>query len=506
MRNFKEILILLNQGFSFRFISANKHISRDSIRKIVEFIQSNNLEYSELIKLSNEEINSILFPKKVVESIYDEPDFEKLSAELGKKGVTIKLLWEEYRNRCIENDKIFYQYSTFRKKMSEYTMVNQATMHFNHEPGKKIEVDWAGQTINIFNPIDGTISKAYLFIGVLPFSQYTYAEFTTDMTQESWINVHVNMFNYFGGSTPIIVCDNLKTGVVKNDRSEIILNKYYDELANYYSAAVVPSNPRKPKGKATVEGMVGKLTTQIVGRLRNEIYNSVYEANLECMQILSSFNKKPFQKLDGSRYEIFINEEKKHLQPLPKIPFEYGEWKMAKVQKNYHITILKQNYSVPFKYIGQTLKVKITSKMVYIYDNLELVATHIKLRGKNYQYSTKESHLPETHIKANNWNGEYFRKWAKIIGPNTFIVVDNLLKNYHHEEQGYKGVNALLCLANTYNKQSLESACTKALTLVSIPRYNNIKKLIEYSQVNDDKKSVNNEDSYIRGEKYFGDR
>ena len=225
--------------------------------------------------------------------------------------------------------------------MSEYTMVNQATMHFNHEPGKKIEVDWAEQTINIFNPVDGTISKAYLFVGVLPFSQYTYAEFTMDMTQESWINVHVNMFNYFGGSTPIIVCDNLKTGVVKNDRIEIILNKYYDELANYYSAAVVPSNPRKPKGKATVEGMVGKLTTQIVRRLRNEIYNSVYEANLECMQILSSFNKKPFQKLDGSRYEIFINEEKKHLQPLPKIPFEYGEWKMANVQKNYHITILK---------------------------------------------------------------------------------------------------------------------------------------------------------------------
>lgn len=497
---------MLSQGFSFRFISANKHISRDSIKKMVEFVQDNNLEYHKLIELSNEEINSIIFPKKTIESIYVEPDFEKISAELGKKGVTIKLLWEEYRDRCINDNKIFYQYSTFRKKMSEYTTANQATMHFNHEPGKKIEVDWAGQTINIFNPIDGTISKAYLFVGVLPFSQYTYAEFTTDMTQESWINVHVNMFNYFGGSTPIIVCDNLKTGVIKNDKLDIILNKYYDELANYYNSAVIPADPRKPKGKATAEGMVGKLTTQIIGRLRNEIYNSVYEANLECMQILSAFNQKPFQKLAGSRYGLFINEEKKHLQPLPKIPFEYGEWKMAKVQKNYHITVLKQNYSVPYKYIGQTLKIKITSKMVYIYDNLELVTTHIRLRGRNYQYSTVESHLPETHIKANNWNGEYFRSWAKIIGPSTFIVVDNLLKNYHREEQGYKGVNALLCLANKYDKYSLECACTRALTLVSIPRYTNIKKLIEVSQDSHSKKLASNEDSYIRGEKYFGER
>ena len=295
-------------------------------------------------------------------------------------------------------------------------------------------------------------------------------------------------------------------GVISNKKDEDpVLNVHYNEAMSYYNATIVPAEPLTPKGKPSAEGNVGKLTTQILARLRNTIFNSIYEANLECKRLLEEFNNKPFQKLEGSRYEVYKNEEKDLLQPLPKVPFEYGEWKMCKVQKNYHISVLKQNYSVPFKYIGTEVKVKVTTKMIYVYANNDIVTSHMRLYGRNYQYSTKEEHLPKTHIQANNWNGDYFRRWASVVGPNTYTVVDRLLKSYSHEQQGYKGVNSLLCLANNYSKLKLEFACERALSLVNIPRYNNIKKIIEVSQdIEDEKKDLLNENSYMRGNAYFG--
>ncbi len=506
MYNFKDVLILLNQGYSHRYISSIQHISRDRLRQISSFIKEHNLDYQELIKKSNAELEDILFPKKERESIYEEPNIEEMVLELKRKGVTIKLLWEEYRRDCINRNRIYYQYSSFTRKFTNFTRVKQATAHFDHNPAEEIEVDYAGGTINIVNPTTGQISKAYLFVGTLSYSQYTYAEFTKNMKLENWIQSHVNMFEFFDGSTPIIIPDNLKPGVIENKKYEDpILNVHYNEAMSYYGTTIVPANPRTPKGKPSAEGNVGKLTTQILARLRNTIFNSIYEANLECKRLLNEFNNKPFQKLEGTRYEVYKNEEKDLLQPLPQIPFEYGEWKICKVQKNYHISVLKQSYSVPYKYIGNELKVKVTTKMIYIYADNDIITSHMRLYGRNYQYSTKEEHLPKTHIQANNWNGDYFRRWASAVGPNTYIVVDKLLNSYSHEQQGYKGVNSLLCLGNKYGKLKLESACERALSLVSIPRYINIKKIIEVSQdLEDEKKELLNENSYIRGNAYFG--
>ncbi len=506
MYNFKDVLILLNQGYSHRYISSIQHISRDRLRYISSYIEAHKLDYYELVKLSNVELEAILFPKKERESIFEEPNIEELVLELKKKGVTMKLLWEEYKKDCINRDKIYYQYSSFRKKFAEFTRVHQARAHFNHNPAEKIEVDYAGGTINIANPNTGQITKAYLFVGVLPYSQYTYAEFTENMKLENWIQSHVNMFEYFGGSTPIIISDNLKAGVISNKKNEDpVLNVHYNEAMSYYNATIVPAEPLTPKGKPSAEGNVGKLTTQILARLRNTIFNSIYEANLECNRLLEEFNNKPYQKREGSRYDVYKNEEKDLLQSLPKVPFGYGEQKICKVQKNYHISVLKQNYSVPFKYIGTEVKVKVTTKMIYVYANNDIVTSHMRLQGRNYQYSTKEEHLPKTHIQANNWNGDYFRRWANAVGPNTYTVVDRLLKSYSHEQQGYKGVNSLLCLGNNYGKLKLESAFERALSLVSIPRYNNIKKIIEVSQdIEDEKRELLNENSYMRGNAYFG--
>ena len=100
----------------------------------------------------------------------------------------------------------------------------------------------------------GEVIPAYVFVATLPYSGYSYVEAFFSMNQEAWTTAHVNAFKYFGGVTRIIQCDNLKTGVQKHGKDEVILNKSYQELAEHYGTAILPARVRSPKDKAAVEG------------------------------------------------------------------------------------------------------------------------------------------------------------------------------------------------------------------------------------------------------------
>lgn len=345
-------------------------------------------------------------------------------------------------------------------------------MHFEHNPGEKIEVDWAGGTIPIIDYDTREVFKAYLFVGVLPYSQYVYAEVTNDMKQENWIMAHVHMFNFFQGTTPILVCDNLKTGVSKHPKNgEIILNDAYKEMADYYDISILPAAVRTPKGKPSAEGSVGKLTTNILARLRNETFYSVYDANTKVKELMKEFNSKDFQKREGSRLSVYLLEEQETLRPLPKISYEYGYWKQATVQYNYHVSIEKMYYSVPYSYIHQKVNVRITSQLIEIYANHTRICSHHRLKGRTGQYSTHPDQMPPNHKYAKNeWNGERFIRWAKTIGPNTKTVIERLLGSYKVEQQAYNGCRSILKFADSYSPDYLEKACAKALSIVHAPR------------------------------------
>ena len=158
---------------------------------------------------------------------------------------------------------------------------------------------------------------------MLPYSGYAYAEAFLDRKQEAWITGHVNAYRYFGGVTRILTPDNLKTGIVKNSRTETVLNKSYQEMAEHYGTAILPARPRSPKDKAFVEGSVGVVSTWILAALRNRQFLSLMELNEAIHEKLETFNHKPFQKREGSRAACFA-EEKLFLLPLPATPFEIG--------------------------------------------------------------------------------------------------------------------------------------------------------------------------------------
>lgn len=465
--------------------------------------------WNELKDLSNDEIISRLFPERVEPSSRRLPDCEYIHKEMAKSGVTLSLLWTEYCELCKSSNEIPFMYSQFCNYYRRYANINKATMYIKHKPGEQLEVDWAGQTATIIDTDTGGEIKAYIFVAVLSCSQYAYVEAFLSQNQENWISAHVNAYNFFGGSTRILIPDNLKTGVDKTSWYTPVINKTYHEMAEHYDTAVIPARVRKPKDKATVEGTVGIISTWILASLRRQQFFSVRELNNAIKIKLTEFNNKPFQKKPGSRYSTFIEEEKCTLLPLPVTPYELATWKIATVQFNYHIAIEKMHYSVPYEYIKHKVDVRITRNVVEVFFNNHRICSHPRLYGREGQYSTVTDHMPINHQQYLTWNSERFISWATKIGPNTLAVVKSILSIHKVEQQAYKSCMALLKLADKYSIQRVECACKKALSYSVTPSYKSVQTIIKNGQdknINQPLKEISDSENFgfTRGADYYG--
>lgn len=481
MTNYREILRLLSMGISNRDIAKSVPCSRNTVASVSERAREAGLSWPLPPDLTDRELEKLLYPKLSAaseESDRAKPDFEYMRRELQKNGVTKKLLWFEYLERCRQTGEKPLMYSHFCYLFQQDEMQHRATMHLTHKPGEQIEVDWAGDPATYIDPDTGEILKAFVFIGVLSYSHYAYVEAFPNEKQRSWITAHVHMFEYFGGAAKILIPDNCMTAVNHNkgwNSQEI--NSVYREMAEHYGTVVIPARVRKPKDKPTAEGTVGVISTWITAALRHSQFYSLEELNRAIHQKLQEFNDRPFTKRDGSRSTLFL-EEKPYLLPLPAYRFEMPEVKEASVQYNYHVYYDTMFYSVPYNYIRKKVTIRATSTAVEIYSGSERIATHVRLHGKPGQYSTVPEHMPEKHQEYANWSGDYFRGKAAGIGPNTKKVVDALLISRPVEQQAYRSCKGLLMLAEKYSARRVEAACGLALSYTSRPSYKSVKNIL----------------------------
>lgn len=272
----------------------------------------------------------------------------------------------------------------------------------------------------------------------------------------------------------------------------------------------MPARVSTPKDKAAVEGSVKQLTTYVVGRLRNQKFFSLNILNNAIRKELDSFNHNEFQKKDGCRYSVFVEEELPFMQPLPQFTYEYAKWKTAMVQLNYHIALDYQNYSVPYEYVKKRVDVRYTQNVISIFYKDFRICSHKRLYGRRGQYSTVVDHMPPNHQLYSEWDANRFLKWASEIGESTRLVVEKIFSSYRVEEQAYKGCLALLKLADKYTAARLENGCTLALGRIPNPRYKNIRLILEAGQdkkIDDPSNSPSTESSkyaYVRGAAYYG--
>ena len=506
MTNYREILRLKSLGLNHSQIADSMAISRPTVISVLQKATELGLSYREASEMTDRELKSTLFPTESGKPVYKMPDFEWVHREMAKSGVTLQLLWFEYCDKCRDEGSVPYQLTQFKKYYREYAMATKASMRIQRKPGELMEVDWAGQTAMVVDTDTGEVIETYIFVASLPYSGYSYVEAFWNRNQESWIAAHVNAYNFFGGVTQIIVPDNLKTGVIKNTRTELLLNRTYQEMAEHYSTAVIPARVKHPKDKAVVEGTVGVVSTYILAAIRNQRFFSLRELNEVIRERLHSFNHKPFQKKDGSRAAMFA-EERAFLLPLPLKAFEMAEWKIATVQYDYHICVDDKFYSVPYEYIKQKVDIRLTRNVVEVFFEGNRICSHVRLYGKANQSSTQETHMPPNHQQYIQWDDEKFKEQAMKIGANTAFVVANILAGYKVEKQGYKSCMALLKLADKYTPERLEAACAKALSYTPRPNYKNIQTILKsnHDKIASDSSDVTDksEFGFTRGADYY---
>jgi transposase len=500
-------------------IAAALHISKNHVSIIARKMAENGWTSQDVESMSEEQRKEVFkrkdLPEPAVkkEILYAEPDYEYLCRELLKPGVNKATLHEEYVEDCRRAGLVPLQLTQFKVHMNEHLQTKSFSEIIHHRPGEETEVDWTGDPAHWHDPDTGEVVTGWLFVGVLPFSGYGYAEVFPDMKLPNWIMAHVHMYEYFGGTTRVLICDNLKTGVIKHPvTGDVILQTDYEAFANYYGMVVEPARVKKPNDKGTVENLVGNLESYILAKLRNFQCFSIGEYNAEVRKYLDKFNAKPFQKKEGSRLSSYLDYERTEMIPLPSVPYEYYQKKLAKVQSNCCISYAKNFYSVPYRYIGSTVILRIYHNHIDIYSGDEKLCSHGLIVGRTGLYVTDNSHFPPHSSNYGDWNSSRFRRWAEDYGPYTYEVIDKLFRYGGAEQKYYNSARSILKLADLYSPARVEQACQLALKHFKRPVYRNIKAILYAGQdlkeaqiqdQNSDTGKQREEKSHVRGAAYY---
>lgn len=466
MRSIREILRLkCGHGLSNREIARSCGVSHTVVNHYVLRAKQAGLGWplpEGMDDTALDELVSCREHNQGVDNPQGMPPLPYLYNELKRKGVTLQLLWYEYRQGNPEG----YQYSWFCEQYRTWLKTLEVTLRQEHRVGEKLFVDWAGETVPIRDPATGEETPAQIFIACLGASSYTYVEACVSQSLPEWIQAHVNAFAFFGGVPEIVVPDNLKAGVTSAFRYEPVLNPTYQDLATHYGVAVIPARPNHPRDKAKVEAAVGFAERFILAALRNHTFFSVAALNCALHEKLTELNNRKFQKLDRSRRELFEELDKPALKPLPLERYEYAHWKKATVNIDYHLEVERHYYSVPYQLVRKQLDVRITARTVEVFFKNRRVASHVRSYKKG-GYTTLNEHMPERHKKYLEWTPARIVRWAGETGPHTARLVAEILASKIHPQQGYRSCLGIMRLSKRYSPDRLEAACSRALVIQS---------------------------------------
>lgn len=406
MRKIREALRLRADGFSGRQVAQSLSLGRATISEYFRRADVEGLSWPLPADLSDAELERRLFAYSCGEArrVVPLPDWTYVHAELRRKGVTLSLLWEEYRG--VHPDG--YGYSRYCELYTRWEGKLSPVMRQRHPAGERLVVDYAGHPVDVVCPKTGELRTTQIFVATLGASNYTYVEATWTQSLPDWISSHVRAFEFFSGVPAQLVLDNLKAGVTKACFYDPAINRTYSDMAAHYDTAIVPACPYKPKDKAKVEGAA--------------------------------------------------------LKPLPVTPYVYAEWKQCRAGLDYHVDIGRHYYSVPHQLLRQKLWARITVRTVEVYFKGQRVASHARTSG-NRQHSTHRDHMPAHHRFREDWTPERIRQQALRIGPNVEAFVEVVMRQRKHPEQGYRTCLGVLRLAKVFGKARIDAGCERALTI-----------------------------------------
>ncbi len=474
MRKISEIFRQRYNKRSYRDISRSLNMSISTINDYLSRGKKIGLIWPFPEELSEQELYDKLFKasrKPVVERPL--PEWEDVHCELRKKGMTLQLLWREYRDTHPNG----LGYTQFCEHYRNYVKGVSPVMRQKHKAGEKTFVDYAGMKMPWMDPITGEIHEAEIFVGSLGASQYMFVEASASQQLPDWIQSHVRMWEYFGGVSEIVVPDNLKSGVTKTHRYDPDINANYQHLSEHYGFAIVPARVRTPKDKAKVENAVGCTERQILAPLRHITFTSIGEINAAIKPRLAKINGQPFQKMKTSRLELFETIDKPVLKLLPPFPYQYVDWSKAKIHIDYHFVFKDHFYSVPHNYIHREVDLCTNSVTVECFYQGKRIAAHIRSYLR-YQFTTLTEHMPAAHLAHAEWSPERMRRWAQKIGPQTSGFIEHMILSRPFPQQALRSCLGLLRMGKRFGEERLEKACTIALA-AGATRYQQVESILK---------------------------
>jgi len=460
MRKIREVLRLDSLGVSRRQIGRCVGVNHGTVSDYLGRAKVAGLSWPLPEDLDDGELEKRLFvPREENRKGRPPPDLPRVHLELRKPHVTLALLWQEYKEVKPEG----YQFSQFCNLYRRWAQKLDVTMRQEHKGGEKLFVDFSGDGIPWIDPRTGEVREAAVFVAALGASSYTYVEAFENQQIQAWITGHVHALEYIQGVPRIVVPDQPRTSTSQPCRYDPTINPAYEDFSKHYSTCIVPARPRKPRDKAKVEVAVQVAQRWIIAALRNQAFFSIEEINRAIRGLLEKLNTRLIRKLGRSRRALFEELDKPNLLPLPACPYELAEWKInVRVNIDYHIEFEHNYYSVPYQLIHERVDVRATKDTVEIFHQAKRVTSHV-LRHGRAQHSTVTEHMPRSHQAHAEWTPSRILRWAGEVGPATKALVEKILEERPHPEQGYRACLGILRLEKKHTRERLEKAAARAL-------------------------------------------
>lgn len=391
-------------------------------------------------------------PPQNVSSV--EP-YRDVVSELCRAGVEIAAIYQRLRERGYLGS--YSSVRRFVRVLEPHTP--EVTVRVERQPGEEVQVDF-GYAGRLLDPLTGELRKAWAFVMTLSWSRHQYVEFVFDQRVETWLELHRHAFTFFGGVPRRVVIDNLKAGVVRACWDNPEIQQAYRECAEHYGFLIAPCRPATPQHKGKVEqGGVHYVKRNFLGgRSVTTLEQTNQDVRVWCQTTAGQRRHGTTKEQPLARFET---TERARLRPLPTTAYDLAVWKMVTVHRDCHIVFAGAYYSVPFRLVGQQVRVRAGTRRVRIYTmDYQLVATHRRL----WQPGGRETnllHLPTHKVPGLLLDRATCQASADQIGPATQEVVARLLADAVVDRLPTAG--RLLRLRERFSAARLERACARAL-------------------------------------------
>ncbi|XVN20037.1 IS21 family transposase [Pseudomonas corrugata] len=428
MRKIREVLRLkFEVGLSARQVAISLQVGRASVGEYLNRFAASGLTWPSA--LTDAELQRHLFPPPpaVPSDQRPVPDWAHVHAELRRPGVTLALLWQEYRLAHPQG----FQYSWFCEHYRLWAAKVDVVMRQEHRAGEKLFVDYAGQTVPIIDRRTGEIRQAQIFVAVLGASSYTFTEATWSQKLPDWLGSHARCFAFSAAphrSWCPTICAVASPRHIATSPTSTPVTAIWPSITAWPCCPLARANPRtKPRSKSACKWSSGGSWRV----LRNRQFFSLSELNTAIGVLLDRLNQRPFKKLPGSRRSAFEAIDHPALQPLPEHPYVYAEWKKVRVHIDYHVEVDGHFYSVPYQLVKHQLEVRLTAQTVECFHANQRVASHLRSPHKG-RHTTQTEHMPKSHREHAEWTPQRLIRWAEQTGPNTAGVIAHILERRIH--------------------------------------------------------------------------